>query len=71
MNYPEFQGKLSLWRATQTQVPRNSERGFNEEGISQRFIDSYKLERTVKGLLAYLLPYSRDSVRVGVLLKFL
>lgn len=34
--YPEFQGKLSLWRATQTQVADNSKREFDEEGISQK-----------------------------------
>ena len=39
MSYPEFQGKLSLWRATQTQVPSNRERGFNEEGISHKAVN--------------------------------
>lgn len=37
-NYPEFQGKLSLRRATQTQVSSNRERGFDEEGILQKVI---------------------------------
>ena len=35
-HYPEFQGKLSLWRATKTQVAGNSKREFNEEGIPQK-----------------------------------
>ena len=39
-HYPEFQGKLSLWRAIPTQVAGNSKREFNEEGISQRVLDN-------------------------------
>ena len=35
-NYPEFQGKSSLWRAKTTEVVRNNETEFVEEGILQK-----------------------------------
>ena len=38
-HYPEFQGKLSLWRAIQTQVV-NDKREPYEEGISQKAVNS-------------------------------
>lgn len=34
-HYPQFEGKLSLWRANKTEVA-NSETEFNEEGISHK-----------------------------------
>ena len=39
-HYPQFEGKLSLWRATPTQVADNSKREFDEEGISQEVVQN-------------------------------
>ena len=44
-HYPEFQGKLSLWRAKTTEVVRNNETEFYEEGILHKAINVAYMNR--------------------------